>query len=96
MFENLTFSEKESLILGKYIDDFSIISNVAKKTQEQVRQYVVESINFIFQDLWQQIYPYKDFQNIRFNVNEGDYKIELFFNNEYKRELDEFISGGER
>jgi len=96
LFENLTFSEKESLILGKYIDDFSIISNVAKKTQEQVRQYVVESINFIFQDLWQQIYPYKDFQNIRFNVNEGDYKIELFFNNEYKRELDEFISGGER
>ncbi|PIU22001.1 MAG: hypothetical protein COT14_03320 [Candidatus Diapherotrites archaeon CG08_land_8_20_14_0_20_30_16] len=94
--ENKDKAEKESQTLARYIDDFTIISNVSKKTQEQVRQYVVESINIIFQDLWQQIYPYKDFQNIKFNVNEGDYKIELFFNNEYKRELDEFISGGER
>jgi exonuclease SbcC len=93
---NQTIAEKESTILTKYIDDFTTVSNVSKKTQEQVRQYVVDSINLIFQDLWQQIYPYKDFTNIKFNASDGDYKIELLFNNEYKRELDEYISGGER
>lgn len=94
--KNLNLAEKESTILTKYIDDFTTVSNVSKKTQEQVRQYVVDSINLIFQDLWQQIYPYKDFTNIKFNASDGDYKIELLFNNEYKRELDEYISGGER
>jgi len=93
---NYKRAEKEFEIITKYINDFSIISNVSKKTQEQVRQQIVENINLIFQDLWQHIYPYKDFQNIQFNITDGDYKIELFFNNEYKRELDEYISGGER
>lgn len=94
--KNLNYAKKESRLLKNYINDLNIISNVSKKTQEQVRQYVIESVNLIFQDLWQHIYPYKDFQNIRFNITGGDYKIELYFNNEYKRELDEYISGGER
>jgi DNA repair exonuclease SbcCD ATPase subunit len=96
LFKNKDSAENETKILNRYIEDFNIFGQVSKKTQEQVRSYVIESINLVFQDLWQHIYPYKDFNSIKFNADNGDYKIELYFNNEYKRELDEFISGGER
>jgi len=96
LLKNKDSSEKECNLLNKYIEDFNVFGQVSKKTQEQVRSYVIESINLVFQDLWQHIYPYKDFNSIKFNADNGDYKIELYFNNEYKRELDEFISGGER
>ncbi len=93
---NLQKAERKSLLIKQNIEDLDIFGNIAKKTQEQVRELVVQNINFIFADLWKHIYPYKDFNNIRFSISEGDYKIELEFGNNYTRELDEFISGGER
>lgn len=94
--QNLQKAERKSLLVKQNIEDLDIFGNIAKKTQEQVRELVVQNINLIFADLWKHIYPYKDFNNIRFNISEGDYKIELEFGNNYTRELDEFISGGER
>lgn len=94
--QNLQKAERKSLLIKQNVDDLDIFGNIAKKTQEQVRELVVQNINIIFADLWKHIYPYKDFNNIRFSISEGDYKIELEFANNYTRELDEFISGGER
>ncbi len=93
---NLCKAEKKSLLVKQNIEDLDIFGNIDKKTQEQIRELVVQNINLIFADLWKHIYPYKDFNNIRFSISEGDYKIELEFGNNYTRELDEFISGGER
>ena len=47
------------------------------------------------QEIWNELYPYGDFQSIRLHVSEGDYVLEL-------QELDgswvsaEHVSGGER
>jgi exonuclease SbcC len=94
--EKQILNNKELEILKHFLEDLIIYSNIAKKTQEQIREQIVSSVNEIFMDLWQNIYPYKDFQKVKFNISEGDYKIELEFDKEYKRELDEFVSGGER
>ncbi len=94
--EKQDYNKKEIDLLKNFIEDLIIYGNIAKKTQEQIREQIVSSVNDIFMDLWQNIYPYKDFQKVKFNISEGDYKIELEFDREYKRELDEFVSGGER
>jgi DNA repair protein SbcC/Rad50 len=78
------------------IEDLSIFSNICKKTQEDVRNLMIKNINEIFMDLWPRIYPYNDFNSVELKIVDGDYKIQLNFNNEYKRVLDEFVSGGER
>ncbi len=83
--------EKYSLVT----EDMSLFNTVAKKTQEGLRKRIIEKINIIFSELWNQLYPYSDFKKVEISVKEGDYKIEIYFNN-YKRDLDSFVSGGER
>jgi len=83
--------EKYSLVT----EDMSLFNTVAKKTQEDLRKRIIEKINIIFSELWNQLYPYSDFKKVEISVKEGDYKIEIYFNN-YKRDLDSFVSGGER
>ncbi len=82
---------KQSLVL----EDVSLFNVVAKKTQEDLRKRIIEKINIIFAELWKQIYPYEDFKQVEIIVKDGDYKIEISFNN-HKRDLDSFVSGGER
>jgi len=93
-----SFEKERKSIVNIHIisDDLMIFSNVAKKTQEEVREKIVSNINLIFMDLWPKIYPYADFEHIKLNIVDGDYKLELYFDKNYTRQLDDFISGGER
>jgi exonuclease SbcC len=93
---NLKQKELEIKQINDITSDLSIFSNVAKKTQEEIRERMIQQINDIFMELWPKIYPYTDFEQIKLNIVDGDYKIELYFDKNYKRTLDDFVSGGER
>ena len=47
-------------------------------------------------DLWPKVYPYADFEQIRLGIVDGDYRLLLHFDKGYVRELDDFVSGGEK
>jgi exonuclease SbcC len=64
-------------------------------TQEELRKNFVAAINHTMHTIWEELYPYGDFQSIRLFVDEGDYVLQL-------QELDgrwvsvDNVSGGER
>lgn len=94
--EKLKQEEDKILHIKTVSEDLMIFSNVAKKTQEEIRLMMIKKVNDIFMDLWPKIYPYNDFSKILLNIVDGDYKLELYFDKDYKRQLDDFVSGGER
>ncbi|MDD4983289.1 MAG: SMC family ATPase [Candidatus ainarchaeum sp.] len=93
--ERLNLSKSKMEKYSLVTEDMSLFNTVAKKTQEDLRKRIIEKINIIFSELWNQLYPYTDFKKVEISVKDGDYKIEIYFNN-YKRDLDSFVSGGER
>jgi len=101
--EKIILEFKEKIISTKskidkysiFTEDMALFNTIAKKTQEDLRKRIIEKVNIVFSELWNQLYPYPDFKKVEISVKDGDYKIEVYFNN-YKRDLDSFVSGGER
>lgn len=88
--------KKEAENLMFFSEKLSIFTNVLKDTQSQLRVELVETINHAMDNIWNKIYPYKDFSTARLEIKEGDYE---FFvrnrSNEWTR-VEGILSGGER
>lgn len=82
-----------------------VVDNLAKfkisllETQSLMRTQLINHINGIMHEVWQNLYPYGDYQGLMLNVSEDDYelKVKTLINNEYIWENVEAIaSGGEK
>jgi len=66
------------------------------EVQSQLRKEFVTSVNHTMNKLWPTLYPYRDFEGIRLNIEEGDYVLQLFSRSGGWINVEGFVSGGER
>jgi exonuclease SbcC len=58
------------------MEDLDKFEKVLKITQDQLRQEFLKTVNSIMADVWTELYPYGDFQDIRMAI-EDDYVLQL-------------------
>ncbi len=89
--------EKEEVKkLEKIINDLKIFELALKSTQEEMRREFVEAVNYEMNKLWPTLYPYRDFIEIKLNIEEGDYVLQLKDRAGNFINADGIASGGER
>jgi exonuclease SbcC len=89
--------EKEEVKkLEKIITDLKIFEIALKQTQEEMRVEFVETVNYEMNKLWPTLYPYRDFSEIKLNIEEGDYVLQLRDKSGRFINVDGIASGGER
>ena len=81
---------KESQIIVEQLKGFG---QALKLTQEQLRTRFLENVNLILEQVWGELYPYKDFTSVRLAVDGGDYSLQLKAGEWRDAEA---VSGGER
>jgi len=85
---------KEARRDEKIMENLGSFENVLKITQDELREEFLKTVNIILGDVWDELYPYGDFHDIRLAI-EDDYVLQL-------KELGGWISvegtvsGGER
>ncbi|MGC8812490.1 MAG: hypothetical protein ACP5O8_02790, partial [Candidatus Aenigmatarchaeota archaeon] len=82
--------------LEKIIKDLKIFEIALKQTQEEMRREFVEAVNYEMNKLWSTLYPYRDFIEIKLNIEEGDYVLQLKDRSGRFINADGIASGGER
>jgi len=82
--------------LDKLIKDLQIFSRALEQTQIELRREFVATVNYAMDDIWQTLYPYQDFSNIRLSVEEGDYILQLQSRVGEWVNVEGVASGGER
>ncbi len=85
----------ESAKLEKLSKEFSLLAMALESTQSQLRKNFVNAVNMAMHQIWQNLYPYKDFYSCRLNIDEGDYVLELQDSTGWIP-ADGIASGGER
>ncbi|MCS7106156.1 MAG: hypothetical protein NZ942_02485, partial [Candidatus Aenigmarchaeota archaeon] len=82
--------------LEKIINDLRIFELALKLTQEEMRREFVEAVNYEMNKLWSTLYPYRDYVEIKLNIEEGDYVLQLKDRAGRFINADGIASGGER
>ncbi len=75
--------------------DLEIFSSALERTQISLRENFVEAANMVMAEVWEQLYPYGDFSEVKINIEGGDYVLQL--KERSGRWIDaDAASGGER
>ncbi len=105
--KNKTLKEIENQIklLEGYKRDYKILKimdqqlpkfkDAIEKTQVQLRNELISLVNSNMSSIWKEFYPYEEYEDIRLNTLDNDYKLELFNGNEWIP-VEGMTSGGER
>jgi len=87
--------ENEIEELSEIVDFLERFNNALLETQEQLRNEFVQAINSTMDEVWSELYPYRDFQSIRLAIEGGDYVLQLQSGGTWVP-VEGFTSGGER
>ena len=103
--KNLGELKKRKEIMDKYkkevLRDETIVMKletfvkVLRVTQEQLREEFLKTVNTIMNRIWDELYPYGDFSEIKLMVDDGDYVLKLR-GSEGWIPVEGVASGGER
>ena len=93
--KQIDFHKQEAMRLENFVREFSLLSIALESTQSQLRKNFVSAVNMAMHQIWQNLYPYKDFYSCRLNIDEGDYVLELQDSTGWIT-ADGIVSGGER
>ena len=66
-----------ALKLDKASKNLKIFIDALEKTQVQLRNEFIETVNQEMSKLWQTLYPYSDYVNLKFSVQDGKYQLQL-------------------
>jgi DNA repair protein SbcC/Rad50 len=96
--------EKKQKLLENYTDEIKKLEIVAQhlqlfessleQTQNQLRKNFISAVNQAMDQIWEQLYPYKDFSSCRLGI-EDDYVLQLLDETGWIN-VDGVVSGGER
>ncbi len=78
----------------KVIEEISNFIKALKITQDQLREEFLKTVNYIMNKIWEELYPYKDFPEIRLTID-GDYVLQLKEMGKWIP-VEGIVSGGER
>ena len=67
-----------------------------KETQIELRKNFISTINVAMNQIWETLYPYKDFSGIRIEIEENDYVLKLVERSGRVVNVEGNVSGGER
>jgi len=73
----------------------AIYKNALAASQSELRATLVDEINQALAEIWPAIYPYADYNGVRLEADEKDYRLLMHKEGEW-REVDAVASGGER
>lgn len=88
--------KKEIEKLEKVVRELKIFEKALTEVQSELRKEFVTSVNYTMNKLWSTLYPYRDFEGVRINVEEGDYVLQLFSKSGGWVNVEGVVSGGER
>jgi len=57
--------------------NLKIFIDALKKTQDQLRTEFIEAVNEEMSRLWEILYPYSDYNNVKLSVQDGKYQLQL-------------------
>ncbi|MEM4554509.1 MAG: SMC family ATPase [Candidatus Anstonellaceae archaeon] len=81
----------------KYIhaaENLRIYKNCLAAAQVELRNSLVDEINLALAEIWPSLYPYSDYEQIKLEADEKDYRLLMF--KDGWREVETIASGGER
>lgn len=93
MFQKYKKKVKKMEIL---VGDLKKLEKALKETQVTLRREFVEAVNATMNRIWEHLYPYEDYTNIRLSIKERDYVLELKDPGGSWVPVEGMASGGER
>ena len=91
---------KEGISKKKQLsENLAKFNDALGETQAQLRSYLINSINKVMSDIWPELYPYKDYNDIMLEADEEDYllKVNTLIREKLSwEEVESIASGGER
>ncbi|MFH1105974.1 MAG: AAA family ATPase, partial [Candidatus Aenigmatarchaeota archaeon] len=63
--------------IGEITGDLEIFSTALERTQIALRENFVEAVNMVMSEVWDQLYPYGDFSEVKLNIDDADYVLQL-------------------
>ena len=87
----------KAILAQKYADaaqEMAVYKNSLSAAQSELRNTLVEEINEALAEVWPAIYPYADYDGVKLEADEKDYR--LLMRKGGWREVDSVASGGER
>jgi DNA repair exonuclease SbcCD ATPase subunit len=89
--------EQKAIALESTGEKLSLFTNCLKETQAELRETLIDATNQAMQDIWERIYPYKDYSSARIFVDEkGDYELVVLDKSGNWTKVEGILSGGER
>jgi len=82
--------------LERLVKDLKIFEKSLEKTQTQLRENFVDTVNYTMGQIWSDIYPYPDFTSTQLSIKERDYVLQLQKRSGEWINVDGIASGGER
>ncbi len=82
--------------LEKLIKDLKVFEKSLEKTQSQLRENFIDTVNYTMDQIWSNIYPYEDFVSSRLTIREGDYVLQVQREDGEWIDVEGIVSGGER
>ncbi len=72
------------------------LQDVLVKSQVEIREEFIAALNYQMSRMWEVLYPYEDYQDIRLFVEGDSYTLKLLNAEGVWVDADTFVSGGER
>ncbi len=88
--------KKQIKNMERVSQDLKKLDKSLRETQLTLRREFVDAVNFTMDKIWDYLYPYEDFTNIRLSVKSGDYVLELKEVGGSWVSVEGIASGGER
>lgn len=88
--------ERELKGLSELVEKMTLFVNCLKDGQAELRNFLVDTINHAMGEIWQRIYPYKDYVSAKLLIEEGDYSLKVKQNDGRWVDVEGRLSGGER
>ncbi|KXA93471.1 hypothetical protein AKJ64_00530 [candidate division MSBL1 archaeon SCGC-AAA259E17] len=92
--------ETEVEVLKESINSLGKLRKALSRSQTALRRQVIEAVNGMMNEIWNDIYPYDDFRGIRLSIEEGrkssDYELQLMDSSGTWDPVEGMTSGGER
>lgn len=92
--------EAEVGALKESTNSLNKVQKALSKSQTSIRKQVIEAVNGMMNEIWDEIYPYEDFRQIRLSIEErrktSDYELQVMDSTGTWNPVEGVTSGGER
>lgn len=88
--------EKKIDVIEASVEKMTYFVNSLLCTQRELRETLIATINQAMHDIWQRIYPYRDFVSAKMDVGEGSYELKAMERSGNWIRVEGILSGGER